>query len=997
MPKEKLLKYDSLSFDIDQIEKFSQTLNVLVAIIDTSHKLVFFNKKGNDIFDTEGKKLMGSDWFKNFVDGEIRETLMKQIDEYIEKGISGFLTHEQKAIDKNGNKRVFRWHYSIMENDKKEIIGVVCVGIDITDEILAKEALEKNRIGFQLLAESIGDIFFAVDNDYRVIYWNKLAEENTGILSKDILGQSFFTNPSLDKAPAAEIEKLKETFKEVIDSKKGKTISEKGIFGNEDLLFEISIFPIETGISVLARDVTSSRIIEDNLRIQNDISYKLSSADTLEEALNIFIHGAIDISRMDSGGIHFIDDLSGCFDLSFSTGFQSDFVEAYSRHDVNSEFIKNVLTLKPSYLSFEELEHQSRNSLELKEGLHSIAVIPLSFDEKVIGCIHVASHTLDEVPMESRPFLEMFTLHFANYIAKIRSGNKLRESEELYRTLLFANPDSVAITDLEGNIIALSDQTLRVHGFESREELERMNAFDLIDPEYHQKAKEAFRKVAKEGVIRNLELLSVKKDGTKFFLEANGGLLRDAKGNPKAIVTVARDITERKQTTERLRRLNRSLRMISEFNQAIVRAESTSELMTKLCNILTMTGGYRFSWIGFTRHDDLRRVVPVAFAGHDSGFLEKIAGRGNGNNIIGAVNVAISGKKVVILNNISKDSESKSWRDDAIERGYYSSIAIPLISGDGSILGALNIFSSEIEAFDAEEINLLSELSSDLVFGITSLRIKAEREKAERELRANIMELSNINTQLEQVAREASLARGEAATYLDLLCHDIANYTTPVRAYIEMIGTHPEFPVSLRKPAERVITSIEMIGTLISRLRLLTIANQGITAELNRMDLVEILQGGIEKSLHENPKKEIRFNLESKHESAWIMADDRILYAFSVILDNAIRYNPSRICNVDIQLEEISVGAKKYWRISVLDYGQGLSDDLKQTVFRRFDGYWELKRTFGIGLFLSRIIVEYHNGQIWLEDRVPGEFQKGIKAVILLPKEDNGDENRDAN
>jgi PAS domain S-box-containing protein len=73
------------------------------------------------------------------------------------------------------------------------------------------------------------------------------------------------------------------------------------------------------------------------------------------------------------------------------------------------------------------------------------------------------------------------------------------------------------------------------------------------------------------------------------------------------------------------------------------------------------------------------------------------------------------------------------WRVQAQQRGYASSIALPLIYAD-SVLGALNVYSKEPDAFDPEEVALLVQLADHLAYGINSLRSEIARQQAEAAL-----------------------------------------------------------------------------------------------------------------------------------------------------------------------------------------------------------------------------------------------------------------------
>ena len=67
------------------------------------------------------------------------------------------------------------------------------------------------------------------------------------------------------------------------------------------------------------------------------------------------------------------------------------------------------------------------------------------------------------------------------------------------------------------------------------------------------------------------------------------------------------------------------------------------------------------------------------------------------------------------------------WREAALQRGFQASIALPL-KGEGRVLGALNMYSRDPDAFTAEEVKLLEELANDLAYGIITLRARAEHE-----------------------------------------------------------------------------------------------------------------------------------------------------------------------------------------------------------------------------------------------------------------------------
>lgn len=232
------------------------------------------------------------------------------------------------------------------------------------------------------------------------------------------------------------------------------------------------------------------------------------------------------------------------------------------------------------------------------------------------------------------------------------------------------------------------------------------------------------------------EYRTMNKDGQWQWVQARGKVIESgADGKPVRMAGVVVDVTDRKRAEDELQRLNRALRTVSECNQALVRAPDEATLVAKICRIIVEHGGYRMAWIGFAEQDESKAVRPVAHAGFEEGYL-------NNANITwadtergrGPTGTAVRTGLPAIARNIPADPASAPWGDAAAERGYLSSLALPL-KRDDRVFGALNLYAGDPAAFDAEEVRLLNELADDLAYGISALRTQVERERAEDKLR----------------------------------------------------------------------------------------------------------------------------------------------------------------------------------------------------------------------------------------------------------------------
>ena len=179
---------------------------------------------------------------------------------------------------------------------------------------------------------------------------------------------------------------------------------------------------------------------------------------------------------------------------------------------------------------------------------------------------------------------------------------------------------------------------------------------------------------------------------------------------------------------ERVRDVVRSAR------RALLRAASEAELLAAICRIATDEAGYRLAWVGFADDDPDQTVRPVAQAGSEEGLLGMIAvtwadtplGRGPTGTAIRTGDPAVG-------RDFRTDPGLAPWREQAIQHGYASSLALPLRADDRTF-GALTICATAPDAFSADDVDLLAGLADDLAFGIALLRTRAARETAEAQL-----------------------------------------------------------------------------------------------------------------------------------------------------------------------------------------------------------------------------------------------------------------------
>ena len=193
------------------------------------------------------------------------------------------------------------------------------------------------------------------------------------------------------------------------------------------------------------------------------------------------------------------------------------------------------------------------------------------------------------------------------------------------------------------------------------------------------------------------------------------------------IVTMVRDVTDRKEAENRIIHLNRVHAMLSGINTLIVRVRDRNELFSEACRIATDEGGFRMIWIGLV--DQTRqKIVSVASVGVRDDFMAEIRdgftlqeGSAHGNTMTSR---AVREAKPTVANNLEGNSRVM-FHEQHFAAGIRSMAVLPLIIA-GSVVGVVALYAYETEFFHEGEMKLLTELTGDIAYAIDHIE-KQER------------------------------------------------------------------------------------------------------------------------------------------------------------------------------------------------------------------------------------------------------------------------------
>jgi diguanylate cyclase (GGDEF)-like protein/PAS domain S-box-containing protein len=347
-----------------------------------------------------------------------------------------------------------------------------------------------------------------------------------------------------------------------------------------------------------------------------------------------------------------------------------------------------------------------------------------------------------------------------------RTEETLRESERRLSDMLGNVQMLSVMVNREARISYCNDYLLRLTGY-GREEVIGRDWFErfIREPSVPKANFAALLANQPEAMHRESEILT--RSGERRLIRWNNSVLRSAAGDVIGTASIGEDITEQKRAEIRIERLNRVYAVLSGINTLIVRVRDRGELFREACRIAVESGQFPLAWVAVADPLD-QRVKPVAWAGDERGFVQltrpTVGVKGYGKPGLSAQ--AIDKCVPVVCNDIEADGSAMRYAKGALDRGYRSAAALPLVV-DGAAIGTLVLYAAEAGFFDDEEMKLLVELASNISFALDHIE---KQEKVRRLTRVRAV-LTDINAAIvrirdrEELFRESCRIAVEAAQF----------------------------------------------------------------------------------------------------------------------------------------------------------------------------------------------------------------------------------------
>lgn len=372
------------------------------------------------------------------------------------------------------------------------------------------------------------------------------------------------------------------------------------------------------------------------------------------------------------------------------------------------------------------LEAQARD-LAQRCGVSEVLVKPCE-PEEILAAVHRALALAPQASPAAMPEPPEVSAEFDRQHLRLVTDKLLGKVQELeaanhrLTALVESAMDAIVGIDAGQRVVLFNPAAERMFGYAAHEMLGE--PLDRLLPEgaraEHAAHIEAFgadprrhRTMGQARVVRGL-----RRNGESFPVEAS---IAKIGHDGMRYTAILRDVTERLQAEERIRRLARVATVLSDINSLIVRVRQRDELFSEACRIAVDKGRFNKAWIGRLRQgpDGLDTLDLMACSDGDSGYqaaLQQVLQQPPAQDQARFA-AALRARQPLIFNDLLQGPPDLSLRELAIDTGSRAIAWLPLATAAGAV-GVLVLHADTAGFFDDEEMQLLKELAGDMSFAL---------------------------------------------------------------------------------------------------------------------------------------------------------------------------------------------------------------------------------------------------------------------------------------
>ncbi|OYT59330.1 diguanylate cyclase [Euryarchaeota archaeon ex4484_178] len=670
----------------------------------------------------------------------------------------------------------------------------------------------------------------------------------------------------------------------------------------------------------------------------------------------------------------------------------------------------------------------------------SAIIIPLLYKGEVLGIMSMQHSEPNKYDKNAVKYLTMVATELSILIKNVQLYKETKNAKEGLETLINTSLVGISRVDRQGMINFVNKKFAEILGYEE-EELLGKSILELTTEDGRKLLKEKLKRRWR-GFSDYYEAQFLRKDGKIIDVLINASPLRDHRGRITGSVGIILDITERKAMERRILEERERYKSLFEAMASIV-IIIQDEKIVYVNKVFESATGYSNNevvgkpFIKFI-HPDMREIVLNNYRKRIKGlkvpehYIIKILAK-DGSELwmdLRATLIEWEDEKVVLGSMVDitelKDMEDRLITLDEVSRqlkmarskeeiydiainNIYSVLkvhhaAILELHGEELVMAKCKGYSKEkfrininsrrgitawvarknlpyyspntaedplyIEGVKGAKCEYATPISiDDRIYGVLDVQKDEPYSLSEDDMKIIDLLANNLAVALKSVEnqREVEKSKNLQELMLHIVSHDLKNPLAVLSGYVDLLRV--EFDPLYLDNMER---AIKEASNIIEKARLFSKLGAG---KIEEEKVLIDLRSEIEAAAKLLSEKYPNGNIEVKVESTEIYAYPLIREVFVNLIDNALKYGASQVRIVSKDMGDTV-------EIRVVDNGPGIPKGKRELIFNAFETLSKGKGS-GIGLSIVKMIIELHEGKIWVEDNEP----KGSIFVIQLPKD----------
>jgi PAS domain S-box len=506
-----------------------------------------------------------------------------------------------------------------------------------------------------------------------------------------------------------------------------------------------------------------------------------------------------------------------------------------------------------------------------------------------------------------------------NTLVDLSHSVAIERKQAFLSAVVESSDDAIVTKNLHGTITSWNRGAERIFGYQEQEVIGK--SITILIPESRLDEEDRILAQIQSGIkVDHFQTVRRTKSGKEIFVSLTVSPVKDSTGKIIGASKIARDITREVETQATLKRYANNLEAINALNRLISKNLDVQKILQEVIDATTRLIGASFGAFSYnnTVGEDDKTNMLYTYAGGPADLFQS----------------ALSGTQIVRSTDITQDEQHMS---------------VPVISSDGTVLGRLFFGSPVTGTFEAWHKDVATNIAAQAAVALDNSKL--------------FEEVNRLNAKKDE--------------FIALASHELRTPLTTINGYLQIVKKKLDDPKKITF-IDKTLNQVTKLTKLVAEMLDISRIETGkLDFAMEPFDLRESVKDVVDTFRYAEASHTITFAEQGN--PVPVMADRmRIEQVITNLLGNAIKYSPqSNRVEVLLEYEDDSV------RVNIKDQGIGITEEQQKQLFTRFyraEGTDKIPG-LGIGLYLSKEIIERHGGTVGVES----VFGKGSMFYFTLP------------